>query len=289
MFRTDIPLMSAKQPAFQQAGHPMASWQKVLTERLIFTDNFMLVSQSFQSVITPQSVGFYQAPRFNHGLYGPFHGFAQDVGHLHHPYSTKSIPIMLRRNQYQRLSLSSPAPLPWSFTAHIRFIDIHSACKPVTPGPHHGPAELMKPRPCRFIASKPQNPLHSFCARAVLLAGKPPYRAKPRYQWLSRPLKYRPRRHGGLIVTLHASKQTRTIRPCFPGMASRTPVSIRPSQPNQILATRLIGRKNRLQFTNRLRIFIHASTLQVVATPVKGIPLILNQYQISSKFAPQSP
>ena len=32
--------------------------------------------------------------------------------------------------------------------------------------------------------------------------------------------------------------------------------------------------KNQLQFTNRLRVFIHASTLQVGAKPVKGIPLM---------------
>ena len=66
-----------------------------------------------------------------------------------------------------------------AFTAQKGLIDFYGTAKPLSTWAHHGPTELVQPRPGRFVAPEAQDSLKTKGTNAVLLVGEIPNRLEP--------------------------------------------------------------------------------------------------------------
>src|ERR1700687_5174646 len=124
--------------------------------------------------------------------------------------------------------------------AQIALVDFDHSSQPLAAGPDHSAAELMQTCPCRLITAPAEHTLQCYRAHPVLLAGQPPYGAKPLSQWRSRILKHRPRSHRNLIAAAGALNTARLQRPALACFTSRTTESVRPAKTEQVLPAGLL-------------------------------------------------
>ena len=151
------------------------------------------------------------------------------------------------------------AASPRTHTANESLVNFDRSVEAIPAWTHHGPAQLMQPKPGRLVAAQPQDALEAQGTGARLLTRNQPHRAKPHPQRQMGPLKDRSRSHCRLAAALLAGPTVPTVCPAGLTLASRTSKTGTPTQSSQILAAGVLGRKSLLQFKHRLRIILFSS------------------------------
>jgi hypothetical protein len=119
----------------------------------------------------------------------------------------------------------------------------------------------MQPTPRRLITTQPQDPLHPKGTGTRLLTGNKPHRPEPQRQRFVRVLKDAPRRNRCLISTCRACDQPPFRQPSLRSSATWTNITLRPSQPEQVLSTRLFRSKPLLELHEITGVLFHEGTL----------------------------
>lgn len=188
-----------------------------------------------------------------------------------------------------------PAP---SSCAAIAIRDLRSVCRPRTPsskppkyvsststlpvnrsrpGPNHRSPELVQPGPGRLVAAQPQHPLQSEGTGPVLLARQPVHGAKPIHQRLTRVLEDRARRHRRLATTRLALHEHGSHGPEMTAATARALEALRPSQPVQVVPTRLLGVEPSLEIGQTPGILLHSRPCYRLGPPESSkYPLFVN-------------
>ena len=150
-------------------------------------------------------------------------------------------------------------------------------------GSDHRTAQLMEPTPSGLVAAQTEHRLQTQRAPSRFLAGHVPHRLKPHPQGLLRPLKDRPRSHGGSVPT-RCTLQVASVR--HPGLAAgtfRTTEAFPPPNALQIGQASGLRREPIVEFlqgsgivnaANRMwpGFASHAGILHLVVGPSKWIP-----------------
>lgn len=180
--------------------------------------------------------------------------------------------VNLGRDQHQSLVLCPSSMFPCSWTTNVCFVHLYRSRKPISSRTNHGAPHLVKPCPSSTIGGQSQNPLQTQCAGADLLAGYVPHCTEPKAQWLARVLEYRSRSQRDLMSTTGAHQKVALRGPDFHATASRADDAFRPTNSHQICTACIFGTEQRIEFRWGFGVIVHARTLPVVLTGVKGIP-----------------
>lgn len=273
MLMSHTPLMRSDQPSLHQSRHPVAQGQEIVPNGAILTRYLTSVAEPLQPVVSIPIIRPDYAARLHGSSDRRFQTLGRGVLDPFKPDSANTLPILLCRNKYQRLSCRSTTPLSRLRTTDIGLVNLHCTRKTIPPRPDHSPPQLVQPRPGRFIAAQPQNSLHSFRTGTILLTGHPPDGPKPQYKRFSRPFKDRPGNDGGLVVTVGTLYQSVYRGPALPVPATRASESIRPTQFGQILPAGLLRRKPLFQLRKILGVILHALRDYILCLPQsRGYP-----------------
>ena len=164
----------------------------------------------------------------------------------------------------------------------FRSIDFNLPGKSITTWSYHGPAQLVQPRPGRFVAAQAKRSLQTQGTHAILLAGDKPHREKPRALRFASVLEHRARRQRRAAVACLASKHAARCHPRLPSNTTTfTNESVRPAQAPDIVSTLRLGPKPFVHFIERARVIdtrgriclFHGTKISPSLTCVKGIPI----------------
>ena len=153
------------------------------------------------------------------------------------------------------------------FAAPVRLVHFHHSGEAIPARSHHGAPQFMQPSPRGVVTPQAQHPLESDSAGAVLLAGDCPHRPEPNRERFARVLEDCPGRHRALVSATRTLQQHPAHRPGLPPTAPRTPKTIRPPQPDQILPASCLCRKARLKFGQISRIILHGRPYYILGSP----------------------
>jgi len=143
--------------------------------------------------------------------------------------TTQASALYLDRDDDEGLIASPPTEDAVLFSAHEGLINFHPTVQPVAPGPDHGAAQFVQPRPRRPVTAQTQDPLQTQSARSVLLAGDVPDRTKPEREGRMRVLEDGARRNRTLIVASGTLQQDDPLRPKLATLAPRAMEPIGPA------------------------------------------------------------
>ena len=264
-------LMSSLYPALEQSRHSIHKWQKIVPDIAVLANYCVQITIGTQPRIPAPTISANHAPGLHTISHGAYKVQGRCIVHSTKAYPSESLPLIFNRHYNQSLAAGSSPSLARSLPAHIGLIYLHSSSQPITSGPYHGSAQLMKPSPSGSIASKSQNPLKTQGTDSILLADYIPHSPKPEPQRLDRVLKDGSSNNRCLEVAMPTSIKPSTRRPCLVMAASKTAKSIWPPQIKQILLAGFFVGKSLLEFKKGLRVVFHTPILYLVVTGVKCI------------------
>jgi hypothetical protein len=253
------PLVGAQQPSFEERNYSMDPWEKFAWRLFVAAEktHFVDIAVRFDRKIPSPGIGMHYATGLD--------GFSDEgnkavggsVRKLFHSDPSYTPAIFLSRNYYQRFVGLLAAAAAFLYATNVSFVDLDPTRKPFSPWSDHRATKLMKPHPCRLVASQAQNLLQSKCARSRFLARYVPHGAKPKRKGLTAILKDRTRSHRCLVATLRAVKQDSSRPPCLVISATGAVEPLWPSQPKQVLPTGFFAREPRLQLRQCPREIFH--------------------------------
>jgi len=268
-------LMSSLYPAPEQSRHSIHQWQKIVPDIAVLANYCVQITIGTQPPVPAPTISANHAP----GLYTISHGACKAqrrcIDHSTKAYPSESLPLIFNRYDNQSLATGSSPCLARSLPAHIGLIYLHGSSQPITPGPYHGSAQLMKPSPSGSIAPKSQNPLKTQSTDSVLLTDYIPHSPEPEPQRLGRVLKDGSSNNRCLEVAKPTSIKRSTRRPRLVMAASRTAKSIWPPEIKQVLLAGFFVGKSLLEFKKGPRVVFHNPILYLVVTRVKCIAQFL--------------
>ena len=170
---------------------------------------------------------------------------ARGVGHPSQPDAADSSPVLLGRDDNDRLIFGLSAADAFFLSTDVGFIHLHTAVKPIPAGPDHGTPQLVEPTPSCLVAAQAEHLLKPQRTPSGFLAGQVPHGLKPHSQGLLRPFKNRPRRQRGSAPTLSTLQVARVRQPGLAADTLRASEALPPPNPPQIRQTRRFRRTNR--------------------------------------------
>ena len=177
-------------------GKQIRSWFEGIHDYAIFVD----VSKLFHVAVNLQSVCDNRRARLDRFSNEPMQIVLRcpvDHFHANTPYAST---VFLRCHDNHSFVAVLATDVPFFHRSYKRFIYFDTPRQPIPSGPNHGTTQFMQPRPRCSIAAQSQNLLEPKGTGPVFLGTHPPDRSKPHRQRLARPFKYRPGRHGTLIL-----------------------------------------------------------------------------------------
>lgn len=108
MRRLHRTLIRSEQPTFEQRSHAVNSRKRIVANRFLLPSDGMPVADFRQSRVTAKTVGVDGAARLHHHLHGTGQALACEIRDTQQSYPTYSSPILLRRNNDERLAFGSP-------------------------------------------------------------------------------------------------------------------------------------------------------------------------------------
>ena len=204
MRSTNGALMSSKPPSVQPGGHKVNSWHHNMSRVRACGDvgNNVLVSEPAKAVVTSPSVGMDLCSRHHVCRHESVKTGRGDVRNNGHSDSAGPTTSDFRAYGHNRFSFRTTPPDLFANTSEISFVDFNTAGQLLSTRAHHGPAQFMKPTPCRMVTTQPQNPLHTKRAGTVLLTRDEPYRQNPCTKGFVRSVKQSPGSNRSLPLTL---------------------------------------------------------------------------------------
>ena len=140
--------------------------------------------------------------------------------------------------------------------AHQGLVDLDLPGEPIPPWAHHGPAQLVQPRPGGLIAPQAQDLLQAQGAGPGLLIGHVPHRPEPRRQGGARAVEDGARRDRSLVTAARALPQHRAHGPGAGVPAAWTDKPRRPAQLREIGPTSFFGGESGLELRERSRVIL---------------------------------
>lgn len=284
MLLLNTALESSEQPPLEQRGDGMNARHDFVSLFVPAADdrNVMLVACSREARIAFPPVGVNCRARL-HGLSNEVQkAFGGNILDAFQPDAPDCATVFLCRDHDDGLFLNLAAPLALFRAANVGFIDFNLAGKSITSRSDHGPAQLVQPRPSRFVAAQAKCSLQTQGAHAILLAGYEPHREKPRTQRLVGVLEYCTSRQRRTAVAIFASKHPARRHPGLPSNpATLANETVRPAQAPDVVAALCLGPKPIVHFIERARVIdargraciFHGKKISASRTCVKGIPI----------------
>ncbi len=159
-------LMSSLYPAPEQSRHSIHKWQKIVPDIDVLANYCVHITIDTQSLVP---ISANHAPGLYTISHGAYKAQGRRIDHSTKAYPSESLPLIFNRHDNQSLATGSSPCLARSHPAHIGLIYLHGSSQPITPGPYHGSAQLMKPSPSGSIAPKSLNPLKTQSTDSILL------------------------------------------------------------------------------------------------------------------------
>lgn len=141
--------------------------------------------------------------------------------------------------------------------APVGFVHLDRSSQTIPPRPHHCPTKFVQPSPSRYITAQTQFLLQAHRTCTILLAGYVPSRSKPHTQRLAGVLKDCARRDRSLIAACPANQPSPSCRPIPWSLTTWANKAGRPTQADQVIPTRFLGRKSFFQFHHCSRVIFH--------------------------------
>lgn len=279
-------LKGSEQPPLEQSGDVMNARQDFVSLFVPSADgrHAMLVTCGGEARIAFLPVGVNGRAR----LYGLSkdgqQAFGGDILDAFPSNAPDRSTVFFRRDHDDGLVLDLATPLTLFRAANIGFIDFNLTGKSITTRSYHGPAQLVQPRPSRFVATQAQCALQTQGAHAILLAGDKPHREKPRAQRLAGVLEHSTGRQRRAAVASPASKHAARRHPRLPSNPTTLAnESVRPAQAPDIVAALGLGPEPVVHFIERARVIdargraciFHGKKISASPTCVKGIPILV--------------
>src|SRR3990172_7572825 len=298
MLLLNTTLERTEQPPLKQRGDVMHARHDFVSLFVPAADdrNAMLVARSREPLIAFPPIGVNCRPRL-HGLSNEVQqAFGGDVLDAFQSDTPDCSTVFLCRDHYDGLFLGLATPFALFRASNVGFVDFDLAGKAIPTRSYHRSAQLVHPRPSRFVAAQTQHPLQAQGADAILLAGYEPHRKEPRAQRLAGVLEHRAGGQRRFAVARPASKHAARHYPRLPDnptMTANEPV--RPTQAVNIVAATVVTTEPIVHFFERSRVInagtrlgvFHAGKISAVFTGVKGIP-ILKTTDVGAKLGSQS-
>src|SRR5437667_5407930 len=179
---------------------------------------------------------------------------------------------LIRRNRMRPMALpsSSQATATRAFVSVCRprtpflqptdvgLVHFHPTVEPITPRSHHGSPKFVQPCPGGEVAAQTQYALQPQGAGSILLRRHPPDGPEPHRQRFPRILEDRARRQRRLVLAASADQQVAVSRPSRSPATAWADKTLRPTQLQKVVPTRLFGSKPGLQFGQSTRVFLHS-------------------------------
>jgi len=273
MVPTHRPLVSSKQPAFEQPCDQMNPGQQLDGGVLTFSTqnrNLMMVSIFFQAPVALPSIGMHDTAWLN----GPSDELLQTgcrgIRNARHADSSNATTVLLCRNGYQRLSQELAGMRFRLFATDVGLIDLDPSAQPISARPNHRPSQFVQPRPSGHVAAQAQHPLQTHRAGSILLTSHIPHGPEPQTQWLACVLKNRPRSDRGLVPAAATDQPPTSGRPGRASLAARADKTLRPPKPDEVITTSLVRGKSILKFQQGPRV-VFAHTGRKLPVVVGGV------------------
>lgn len=174
-----------------------------------------------------------------------------------HSDSPDAAPIFLRGNDDQHLHLCRLLSGIVFCCADLRLVHLNAPFQTLPPRTHHGPTQLVQPRPGRQVASQPENLLNRYRTGPSLLAGNLPDSAKPQPQGLVGVLEDCTGGDRSLAPAKAAHQPPPRRGPSLLRSAAWADKTVGPTQPHQILAACVFVRKPLFEFQDGTRVVFH--------------------------------
>jgi hypothetical protein len=254
-------LVRPQQPTLQQGRHTVRQRQQVFPQGWRRTDDFVFVSQLFQSIVTLPSVGVDRAA----GIHSLRHGWAQVVpactGNASQPNTPDTFACLLRGDHDQRFACRSTASLAGSFPTNEDLVHFHDSGQAIPTGTHHGPPQFVQPVPRGVIAAKAQDSLQPQSAGPIFLTGDVPHRFEPKPKGFMCVGEQRARRDRNVPLTALTAEHAPLHFPKLSTAAPGASPSLWPTQLNEVVAAGVFGTKLIAKFQKVLRVLGHAGNL----------------------------
>ncbi len=125
----------------------------------------------------------------------------------------------------------------------------------------------MQPSPGRVVTAQAQLSLQPYSAGSVLLGGDCPHRPKPNRERFPSVLEDGSSCHRALIPATRTLQQHPAHWPGLPTSTPRTPKTLRPPQPYQVLSATCLCREARLKFGQISWIILHRRPYYILGPP----------------------
>lgn len=259
-------LMCSHEPSLQEGYYAMNTGEKIRWRLPFFieVDYLMPISQSLQIRITGPGIRHHGTAGLNRCRDKRVQTGRRCIRDLFRAHSSDLRSILLDSNDNQCLIIDLAAPQPLFKSADIGFVNFYRATEPIPARPDHRTTQLMKPRSCSLITPQRENPLQTQRACTALLAGNQTDRPEPRVQGHPATLKNSTAGNRSLITACSALNKSRSNRPPFGSLTSRTAKPVRPAQFQQIAAASFFCRKSAFKCNMVLEVVFHTPSFYIL-------------------------
>ena len=265
-------LMSPLQPAFKQSCNPISQGQQIVTYIAAALAYYrMLITFRTQLCVSLPSICTYQAAFFYTFLDCWYKILCRGISYSSKANSSKMVIFVFYHNDNQTLAFGTTPPFPRLFPTDVSFVYFDCTRQSISSRSDHCTSQFVQPCPSCTITFKSQNSLQSQCANPIFLIDNIPDSSKPKHQWLSSIIEYRPSCDRGLSITNLTVVQSLFCDPCLCMTTFGTTKTVLPSNVGQVFQTGFFFFKSVFEFKDCRWVVFHTPILYIVPTLVKCI------------------
>ena len=295
MFRADLAVMRAQQPALEKRGHQVDLGKGLDSLFLSGTDmtDVMMESACCQTGIALPTICVHDRGGFDGLLDESDQMLRRRLGDAAESNPTDLPAFQFDRYDHERLVLQAPPTnaLAYLFTAYVGFVHLHGSSQWFTLNSHHGLTQLLQHKPGGTVTSEAQFSLQAGGTEPGLLRAGQPHSQEPTRHRQMTLVQNGPGRQRGLSATMGAECRAARRGPALATLAGRTHESIRPTQAHQVLPTSPCVRKPSRELDQVFRKLVnHSRTLTRELPRAKCISSFLEfvNSQIRKAFRPSA-
>jgi len=223
-------LKGTEKPSLEQRGDTMDSWQLNISGS---GNTSMPIPKVFQPAIGPSAVANDQGAFSNVVLHEVNNSGTSVVREIGESYPADSFPSNFSSDYHDILCL--PCGIPWRQPADQSLVYLDITGKLFASWSDHSSTQFVHHHPCRFIATKSEQPLESQRIDAHFLVGHPPHSPKPQPQGYLASVEYSSSAEVHVRITALAMEYSFLGTPRFAPLAQGTKESFWPANPLKVI------------------------------------------------------
>jgi len=130
----DCTLMCTEQPTLQKAGHPMASWEKIFSNRSGCPQHTVFISLALQTAVAAPTICLHLTTNIHHTEERPLQRLPRCINYFRQANSSNLSVFQLYGQQNQDFASRSTPTFSSLLSSYIAFINLYNPSRRSRPG-----------------------------------------------------------------------------------------------------------------------------------------------------------